>query len=132
MKRSWMSRTGKYEIFLMCPCANRFRSARLNKGVQLVMPVEYRGNVIEDFMRKLRKVFTGSSFDFVTLKLRSQICQLKAPFTYVYKRKVVDERTCPGCSGTYLGQTVRYLSQDSKNMGWKTLQSINIFGHAMR
>ena len=30
MKRREMSRTGKNEIILTCPCANRLRSARLN------------------------------------------------------------------------------------------------------
>ena len=54
-----------------------------------MMPVEYKGNVSEDFMPKLKKLLPGSSFYYCTAKLRIQVCQLKAPFRYVYKSKVV-------------------------------------------
>ena len=80
-------------------------------GVQLMMRVKYRGNVSEDFMRKLKKLLPGQSFYFCTAKLRSQLCQLKVPIPYVYENKVVDGITCPACSGAYT------LPQDSKNMG---------------
>ena len=82
-----------------------------------MMPVGYRGNVSEDFMRKLKKLLPGSSF-YLT-KLRSQVCQLKAPIPDVYKSKVVYKITCPACSGAYIRQTVRHLATLLREHGMK-------------
>ena len=64
--------------------ANNNKEKQKNRGVQLMMSVEYRGNVSEDFMLKLKNLLSGSSLYYCTAKLRSQVCQLKAPIPHVY------------------------------------------------
>ena len=66
----------------------------------IMMPVEYRGKVSEDFTKKLNKLLPGSLFYFISTKMRSKMCHLKSRIPNVLKSRVVYEIKCPACAGT--------------------------------
>ena len=89
------------------------------------MPLEYRGNVSEDFMRKLEE-FPWLIVFFCYNEIAEPDKSIEsADSLCLYKSKVVNGIMCSVCSGAYIGQTVRRLSTRLKDHWMK--RSVDLF-----
>ena len=77
--------------------------------------VQYRGNQSQYFANRLGKL-TNVQVVFTTRKLESCLPSLKSAFSNDLKSRVVYQLSCSGCSSTYVGQTVRHLTRELRNI----------------
>ena len=73
-------------------------------GKPPMLMVQYRGNQIQYFANRLRKL-TNVQVVFTTRKLQSCLPSPKSAFS-----KSGYKLSCSGCTSTYVGQTVRHLT----------------------
>ena len=74
-----------------------------------MLMVQYRGNQIQNFANRLRKLIKVQVF-FTTRKVESCLPSLKSEFSNDLKSRVVYKLSCSGCTSTYVEQTVRHLT----------------------
>ena len=95
------------------------RNAEKSLRPSLSLNLQYRSKPSSDFPRKLKTLLPSLNVYFTTIKLKNILSNLKSPVPSSHRSSVVYKFTCPFCSGTYVGQTVRNLFVRVKEHGQK-------------
>ena len=80
-----------------------------NKELKPRFFVQNRGNIIQTFASRLRKL-CNIQIIFTTRELRTCLPTLKSSFDKNFKSHVVYKSTCNGCSSIYVGQTIQNVT----------------------
>ena len=87
---------------------NEFASKNGNKP-PLLLYLQYRGNVSDRMLKKVRGIKPEIKVTFLTTKLRDLISSLKPPIPKELKSRVVYKIECSSCKACYVGQTSRHF-----------------------
>ena len=92
------------------PChLNEQTSPKMEESPPMQMRLQYRGRVTDNVIRRL-KSFPILINTIITLrKLKTALPSLKPVIPKPMQSHLVYEICCPGCSSSYVGQTVRQL-----------------------